>query len=136
MKIIKQAFSEKDTKMIISKKYAKTLINQGSAVVVSTMRENHRFFTVLDRLDLCRVDHYEITEREYDALMKRVIIHADIANGCTLEGNGDPDFNIDYCYKIGDVKMFLSDMSEETPERFISVPSFLVPQIKKEYHFY
>ena len=122
--------------MIISKKYAKTLVNRGYAVVVSTMQENHKFFVVLDRLDFCRVDHYEIAEREYDGLMERVIIHADITNGCTLEGNSDPDFNIDYASTLGDIRMFLADMSEEHPERFISVPSFLVPQIKKEYHFY
>ena len=123
-------------KMIISKKYAKTLVNRGLAVVVGTMQENHKFLVVLDRLDLCRVDHYEITEKEYDKMIHRTVIHADAINGCTLEGNSDPDFNIDYAYTLGDIRMFLEDISDEHPERFISVPYFLVPQIKKEYCFY
>ncbi len=44
--------------MIISKKYARSLVNNGQAQVVGTVWDNGIEYVCINRLDLQRTDHY------------------------------------------------------------------------------
>jgi hypothetical protein len=51
--------------MIITRKYALSLIRAKKAVVTTMVNEDKRNYMAMDRVDLQRVDHYPVAPADY-----------------------------------------------------------------------